>query len=84
MIIDWDLIRDKITPYLSNGDYYKAFSKFIKLGYKYMGMGPNVDPDNILNLWFQIVVSSNTGIIVGAMVIIQVEELQYPKDLYGF
>ncbi len=64
-----DLIRDKITPYLSNGDYYKAFSKFIKLGYKYMGMEPNVDPDNILfNLWFQIVVSLViAGIIVGAM-----------------
>ena len=64
-----DLIRDKITPYLSNGDYYKAFSKFIKLGYKYMGMEPHVDPDNILfNIWFQIIVSLITaGVIVGSM-----------------
>ena len=64
-----DLIRHKITPYLSNGDYYKAFSKFIKLGYKYMGMKPTVDPDNILfNIWFQIIVSLIVaGVIVGSM-----------------
>lgn len=64
-----DLIRNKISPYLSNGDYYTAFSKFIKLGYKYMGMEPHVDPDNILfNLWFQIIMSLViAGIIVGSM-----------------
>ena len=64
-----DLIRNKINPYLSSGDYYIAFEKFIKIGSKYMGIKPNVDPENILfNLWFQIVVSLGiAGIIVGSM-----------------
>lgn len=64
-----DLIRDKITPYLGNGDYYTAFEKFIKIGYKYMGIRPNADPENILlNLWFQIIASLGiAGVVVGAM-----------------
>ena len=64
-----DLIRDKISPNLSSGDYYGGFNKFLKLGYKYMGMNPNVDPNNILfNIWFQIIVSLGiAGIIVGGM-----------------
>lgn len=65
-----DIIRDKITGDLSNGDYYVAFEKFIKLSYKYMGIRPGVNPNNILfNLWFQIIVSlSIAGIVVGIMV----------------
>ena len=64
-----DLIRDKISPYLSNRDYYTAFDKFIKIGYKYMGMKAHVNPDNILfNLWFQIIASLLIGgIVVGSM-----------------
>lgn len=64
-----DLIRYKITPYLSSKDYYTAFDKFIKIGYKYMGIKPHVDPENILfNLWFQIIVSLLIGgIVVGSM-----------------
>jgi uncharacterized protein len=65
-----DIIQDKITGDLSNGDYYVAFEKFIKLSYKYMGIRPGVNPNNILfNLWFQIIVSlSIAGIVVGIMV----------------
>ncbi|GAA0720249.1 YgcG family protein [Clostridium malenominatum] len=64
-----DLIRDKITPDLSKGDYYNAFNDFIKTSYKYMGIRPGVNPDNILfNLWFQIIASLATaGIVVGVM-----------------
>ena len=64
-----DLIRDKITPDLSSGDYEKAFGTFIKTSYKYMGVRIGVNPDNILfNLWFQIIVSVGiAGIAVGVM-----------------
>lgn len=33
-----DEIRYKITPALSEGDYYRAFHTFIKTSYKYMGI----------------------------------------------
>lgn len=64
-----DLIRDKITPDLSKGDYYTAFNDFIKISYKYMGVRPGVDPNNILfDLWFQIITSLVTaGFVVGVM-----------------
>ncbi len=52
------LVREKITPDLSDGNYYKAFQSFIKTSSKYMGIRPGVNPDNILfNLWFQIFAS---------------------------
>ena len=64
-----DLIRNKITPDLSKGDYYNAFYDFIKTSYKYMGIRPGVNPNNILfDLWFQIIASLATaGIVVGVM-----------------
>jgi len=64
-----DSIRKKITPDLSNGNYYDAFHDFIKISYKYMGISPEVNPDNILfNLWFQIIVSIGiAGVAVGVM-----------------
>ncbi|MFD0872511.1 Domain of uncharacterised function (DUF477) [Chlamydia abortus] len=64
-----DLIRNKITPDLSNGDYYLAFSKFIKTSYKYMGIKPGVNPENILfTLWFQLAASLAVGgAVVGVM-----------------
>nr|WP_244943947.1 TPM domain-containing protein [Siminovitchia fortis] len=63
------LVREKITPDLSDGNYYKAFQSFIKTSSKYMGIRPGVDPDNILfNLWFQIIASlAIAGAIVGIM-----------------
>lgn len=64
-----DLIREKITPDLSDGNYYDAFETFIKTSYKYMGFEPGVNPDNILfNIWFQILSSIGiAGIVVGIM-----------------
>ncbi|WP_409975094.1 TPM domain-containing protein [Bacillus sp. Bva_UNVM-123] len=64
-----DRVRDKITPDLSNGNYYDAFKTFIITSYKYMGIKPGVNPDNpIFNLWFQILASLGfAGIVVGIM-----------------
>lgn len=64
-----EMVRRKITPGLSSGDYYGAFHSFIKTSYKYMGIKPGVNPNNILfNNWFQIILSIGiAGIIVGTM-----------------
>ncbi|CAM3970832.1 TPM domain-containing protein [Lederbergia lenta] len=64
------LIREKITPNLSKGNYEQAFQTFIKTSYKYMGIRPGVDPDNLLfNIWFQLIASlALAGLIVSVMV----------------
>ncbi|WP_425464827.1 TPM domain-containing protein [Paenibacillus piri] len=64
-----DKIRSKMTPNLSSGDYALAFQTYIKTSYKYMGIRPGVNPDNILfNGWFQLAVSLGiAGAIVGTM-----------------
>lgn len=64
-----DKIRDKMTPYLTNGDYALAFQSYILTAHKYMGIRPGTNPDLILfNVWFQLVVSvAIAGIIVGIM-----------------
>ncbi|PKR85792.1 TPM domain-containing protein [Heyndrickxia camelliae] len=60
-----DLIQDKITPDLSNGKYFKAFSKYIELSHEYMGYKPGVNPENILfKWWFQLIVSIAVGAII--------------------
>jgi uncharacterized protein len=46
-----DRIRNKITPYLTEGRYYEAFSKYVSLSHDYMGYEPGVNPDNILFKW---------------------------------
>lgn len=65
-----DRIRNKITPYLSAGDYEQAFRKYVTTSFDYMGFRPGVNPDNVLfNGWFQLVVSLGiAGIVVGIMV----------------
>lgn len=64
-----DIIREKITQDLSEGNYYDAFYSFIKTSYQYMGIRPGVNPENILfKLWFQIIVSIGiAGISIGIM-----------------
>ncbi|WP_207646332.1 TPM domain-containing protein [Cellulosilyticum sp. I15G10I2] len=64
-----DLIRRKITPELSAGNYYEAFDSFITLSYKYMGIRPGVNPENILfKWWFQVLAALGVaGISVGVM-----------------
>ncbi len=65
-----DRIRNKVTPDLTAGNYYKAFSDYITLSHDYMGYRPGVNPDNLLfKWWIQIGVSfAASGIIVGIMV----------------
>ena len=64
-----DLLRDKITPSLSVGNYYEAFSDFILTADKYMEYNPGVNPESILfKWWFQLGASlALGGIIVGLM-----------------
>ncbi|MEK3886003.1 TPM domain-containing protein [Bacillus sp. FSL K6-3431] len=64
------LVREKITPDLSNENYEQAFQTFITTSYNYMGIKPGISPDNILfNIWFQIIASlALAGMIVGVMV----------------
>lgn len=63
------LVREKITPDLSSANYYEAFDSFIKTSYKYMGIRPGVNPNNIIfNRWFQIIASLTiAGIAVSVM-----------------
>ena len=42
-----DQIRNKITPDLTNKDYYYAFSTFFKTADRYMDFRPGVNPENI-------------------------------------
>ncbi|WP_339147115.1 MULTISPECIES: TPM domain-containing protein [unclassified Sutcliffiella] len=41
-----DLILESITPALSQGNYYEAFSEFISSSHSYMGMEPETSDDN--------------------------------------
>lgn len=60
-----DRIRDKITPSLSEGSYFNAFSKYIDTAHRYMGFAPGVNPDNILfNGWFQLVVPAVVALLI--------------------
>lgn len=50
-----DMIRNKITPALSDAEYFQAFSTFIQTSYNYMGYKPGVNPENLLfKWWFQL------------------------------
>lgn len=64
-----ELIRNQITPNLSDGAYFQAFSDYITTSHKYMGYEPGVNPESILfKLWFQLTVSIiAAGVIVGIM-----------------
>ncbi|MBB6447426.1 TPM domain-containing protein [Bacillus benzoevorans] len=64
-----EMIRNQITPDLSEGAYDKAFSSFIETAYDYMGYEPGVNPENIFfKWWFQLVLSITlAGVIVALM-----------------
>lgn len=60
-----DKIRNKITPYLSDGAYADGFEKYIATVHRYMSFKPGVNPDNILfNIWFQLGAAAVIGAIV--------------------
>lgn len=58
-------VREKITPALSDGDYYAGFISFIKISDKYMKFKPKVNPENPLyKTWGQLAVAVALGAIV--------------------
>lgn len=64
-----DMVRRKVTPELSSGNYYKAFSTFIKTSSKYMGFRPGANPNSpLFSIWFQLIISLAVGgVVVGIM-----------------
>lgn len=64
-----DLIIDKVTPKLADGDYYGAMDSFLSLSYKYLNIKPGINPDFILfKFEAQIIISLVlAGVIVGLM-----------------
>ncbi|MCI8408490.1 MAG: TPM domain-containing protein [Lachnospiraceae bacterium] len=63
-------ILKKIKSNLSNKDYVKAYTKYIKTVNRYQKIKPGINPDNIfLKIWFQLLISIITGaIIIGIMI----------------
>lgn len=54
-------IRESITPDLSAGNYYEAFTSYLNLTHEYMGY----EPDNIFfKWWFQLIVAIMVGVII--------------------
>lgn len=64
-----NLIRERITPDLTDENYVKAFKTFMKKSDEYMEFKPGVNPENILfKWWFQLIASLSVGgLIVGIM-----------------
>lgn len=67
-----DKIRDRIIPHMTQGNYYTAFSMFIETAYKYMGVRPGVDPDNLL---FQTEFQLGVSLFIGLVVVISMANL---------
>lgn len=55
-----DIIREDLTPYLSDGEYYDAFEIFIKGAEKYMNYVPIY-----LRAWFQLIIA----LVIGAVTV---------------
>lgn len=65
-----DQIRGKISPDLTSGDYETAFRTYMKTAYRYMGVRPGVNPDNLLfNTWFQLAVSVVLAVVIVAAMV---------------
>jgi uncharacterized protein len=59
-------LSEKIAPYLSTGDYYKACSKYIKTVNNYVGVKVGIDPEFILlKTWFQLLI----GLVVASVTV---------------
>ncbi|MBP2079884.1 TPM domain-containing protein [Oceanobacillus polygoni] len=65
-----ELVLDKVTPHLSDKNFYQAFQQAISTSSDYMEYRPGVNPESLLlKTWFQLVVALAVGgIIVGIMV----------------
>lgn len=70
-------LREKITPYLSEGEFYKAFKSFIQTAESYVRYRPGVNPDNIfLKTSWQLLFAV---LIAGIITFIAVSSIK-PKD----
>ncbi|KYG91280.1 hypothetical protein A0U40_15060 [[Bacillus] sp. KCTC 13219] len=56
------VIREELTPSLSNGDYYGAFRHFIVASHEYMSYGPN---SILFRWWFQL----GAAILLAAIIV---------------
>ncbi|MCM3739825.1 TPM domain-containing protein [Oceanobacillus luteolus] len=53
-----ELILDHVTPYFSQGDYYKAFKLFFEKADEYLDIRPGVNPESVFfNTFFQLAVA---------------------------
>ena len=60
-----DMINQRITPYLVEGNYYGAFETFFEKSDEYLGVRPGVNPESIfLNTFFQLAVAVGLGGII--------------------
>ncbi len=65
-------IREKITPLFTGGNYFTAFESFLNTSYKYMGMKPGMNPDNLLfQTTFQLIASFSVALIVVGLMVYQ-------------
>lgn len=61
-----DKILDKVTPYISNGDYVEGFKVYMEETSYYLELKAGYNPDNIFyKLWFQLLIS----VLIGALVV---------------
>ncbi|WP_066191578.1 MULTISPECIES: TPM domain-containing protein [Gracilibacillus] len=65
-----DQIREQITPYLSNENFFAAGELYLEKADQYLGVNPIINPESILlKTWFQLVVAVVIGgAIVGFMI----------------
>lgn len=67
----FNTIRNKITPDLSDGNYEKAFERFIKLSARYMLFKEGVNPENpIYNTSVQFALALFIGMITVTMMVV--------------
>lgn len=64
-------LSEKISRHLSDGNYYKACSYYIKNVNRYLGVREGIDPDSpFLALWFQALISVLIGTIVIVIMVV--------------
>lgn len=60
-----DMLNQRVTPYLVEGNYYGAFETFFEKSDEYLGVRPGVNPESIfLNTFFQLAVAVGLGGII--------------------
>nr|WP_204669078.1 TPM domain-containing protein [Gracilibacillus alcaliphilus] len=65
-----DQIREQITPYLRNENFFEAGKLYLEKADQYLGVNPAINPESIfLKTWFQLAVAVIIGgVVVGSMI----------------